>query len=174
MSSAQTTATTATNARIHVRPLERADAGAVVAMVSRCSAMTLYSRFHGVTDGVGYATGLFLDLAAHDSYVAWHGDDCVGLATIYVDSDSHGEIAVLVEDAWQRQGVGSALTLALVRRAREHGLRSLRAEVLADNAFILRKLTRIGMTDASPGSGTYAIRVAIGPHPISTPRSNQS
>ena len=147
--------------RVRVAPLDPSDSRAVLAMLGRCSPMTLYRRFHGVTDGVGHATSLFLDGATSGSYLAWHGEDCVGVATLYRHDGPSGEIAVLVEDAWQGRRVGSALTLALVRRAREHGLGSLTADLLADNTFVLRKLTRIGVTESSLRSGSYAVRVAL-------------
>jgi GNAT superfamily N-acetyltransferase len=149
--------------RVRVARLDPTDSRAVLDMLGRCSPTSLYHRFHGVTDGVGHVTNLILDSAARDSYLAWRASACVGVATLFVDEQGSGEIGVLVEDAWQGRGVGTALTLALVRRARERGLRSLQANLLAHNAFALRKLTRIGVTESSLGSGTYSVRVALGP-----------
>src|SRR5262249_51946364 len=120
--------------RPRIAPLDPDDTRAVLAMLGRCSPTTLYHRFHGVTDGVGHVTSLLVGPAIRDSYLAWHGADCVGLATLFVDDHRGGEIGILVEDACQGHGVGSALTLPLVRRAWERGLRSLQANLLAHNA----------------------------------------
>ncbi len=102
-------------------------------MVGRCTAMTLYRRFHGVTDGVSFAQQVLADAAGHDSYAAWSGDRCVGLGDLYVRDDT-AEIGVLVEDGWQRQGVGTALVVALAGRARQRRSPFLRADLLPENA----------------------------------------
>ena len=130
-------------------------------MVGRCSAMTLYRRFHGVTDGVRYAEQVLADAAGHDSYAAWSGDRCVGLGNLHV-SDDTAEIGVLVEDGWQRRGVGSALVVALVRRARERRSPFLRADLLADNRFALQALASVGPLSISFAHGSYTVLVDLG------------
>jgi GNAT superfamily N-acetyltransferase len=47
------------------------------------------------------------------------------------------EIGVVVADAWQGQGVGSALVRALISRARARGVTSLTMDVLPDNRQML-------------------------------------
>jgi GNAT superfamily N-acetyltransferase len=47
------------------------------------------------------------------------------------------EFGVVVADAWQGQGVGSALVRALISRARARGVTSLRMEVLPGNREVL-------------------------------------
>src|SRR5262245_39752138 len=59
-----------------------ADTHQVLAMLGRCSSGTLYRRFHGVTDGVAYARQLLTPGRGQDSYSAWVGDRCVGLASL--------------------------------------------------------------------------------------------
>ena len=98
-------------------------------MLGRCSSMTLYHRFHGITDGVAYARHVLANADGHDSYLAWSEDRCVGVGSLHVGEDQ-AEIGVLVEDSWQRRGVGTALLAALVGRARRCDLSSLRADVL--------------------------------------------
>uniref|UniRef100_A0AAU2A6W3 GNAT family N-acetyltransferase n=1 Tax=Streptomyces sp. NBC_00093 TaxID=2975649 RepID=A0AAU2A6W3_9ACTN len=53
-------------------------------------------------------------------------------------------LAVLVEDAWQRQGLGTALTDRLLRRAQHADVPCVHADVLSDNAAMLRILRRTG------------------------------
>ena len=47
------------------------------------------------------------------------------------------EIGVVVADAWQGQGVGSALVRALIGRARARGVTSLSMDVLPGNRDVL-------------------------------------
>ena len=47
------------------------------------------------------------------------------------------EIGVVVADAWQGQGVGSALVGALISRAQARGVTSLIMDVLPDNRQML-------------------------------------
>jgi GNAT superfamily N-acetyltransferase len=51
--------------------------------------------------------------------------------------ESVTEIGVVVADAWQGQGVGSALVRALLRRALARGVTSLSMDVLPDNQQVL-------------------------------------
>ena len=54
------------------------------------------------------------------------------------------EVAVAVVDDWQGMGVGGRLTAALAARAREEGITSFTALVLADNELILKLLGDLG------------------------------
>jgi GNAT superfamily N-acetyltransferase len=49
---------------------------------------------------------------------------------------------VLIEDGWQRRGLGSALVRQLVARAVERGVAELIASVLPDRASLLTVLGR--------------------------------
>jgi hypothetical protein len=51
--------------------------------------------------------------------------------------ESLTEIGVVVADAWQGQGVGSALIRTLVRRAQARGVTSLSMDVLPGNQQVL-------------------------------------
>jgi GNAT superfamily N-acetyltransferase len=151
----------ANGTRVRIAALRRGDAEAVFAMLSRCSAATMYHRFHGVTDGISHATKLMAGAADLSAYAAWHADRCVGLASLALDRDGSTHIGVLVEDGWQRRGVGSSLMGALVDRARERRLSTLVADVLADRQFILPLLARIGPTTTSVVNGGYRVRVGL-------------
>ena len=150
------------DASIRIEALECSDAESVLAMLGRCSAATLYHRFHGVTDGVSHATQLIAHAADRDAFVAWSADRCVGLASLAVDDEGAAHIGVLVEDAWQRRGVGTALSRAVVDTARARGLRRLAADVMADGQFIVRLLSGIGPITSSLGYGGYSVRVELG------------
>ena len=147
--------------QIRVAAFQRGDAQGVVAMLRRCSAATLYHRFHGLTDGVSHITRVLADAAGQELYGAWSGDSCIGLASLAVDGDGSVHIGVLVEDRWQRQGAGSALTGALVDRARDRQLPSLVADVLAEDQFIVPLLARISPITTSFVYGGYRVRLVL-------------
>lgn len=147
--------------RVRVAVLERADSEALLAMLERCSAETLYGRFHGVTDGTFYADQVLAAAANGDSSVAWNGNKCVGLGNLHVCDDT-ADVGVLVEDAWQRRGVGTALLFALLQRMHERGSQFLRADVLEENRFTLRVLSRLGSAKTSLAAGSYTISVDLG------------
>jgi GNAT superfamily N-acetyltransferase len=152
--------------RVRVAALEHGDADNLFAMLGRCSPGTLYGRFHGVTDGTFYARQVLATAESKDSYVAWHGQNLVGLANLHV-SDDTADIGVLIEDAWQRRGVGTALLSALVRRVRERGSRFLRADVLDDNRFVIRALSLLGSAKTAVAAGSYTTVVDLA---VSAPR----
>ncbi|HEU5099040.1 MAG TPA: GNAT family N-acetyltransferase [Roseiflexaceae bacterium] len=54
------------------------------------------------------------------------------------------EIALVVADAYQREGIGSALCAFLVGLARREGLAALRAMALAENTAVRRMVARSG------------------------------
>ena len=54
------------------------------------------------------------------------------------------EIALVVADAYQREGIGSALCAYLVAAARRQGLAALRALALAENTAVRRMVARSG------------------------------
>jgi len=59
-------------------------------------------------------------------------------------SPAAAEIALVVADAYQRQGIGSALISHLVTAARRHGISTLHATALADNVGVRRMVARSG------------------------------
>jgi len=147
--------------RIRILPLQPTHSEPLLAMLRRCSRATLYHRFHGVTDGVAYVRQALESGAHQDAYGAWSADSCVGIASMHTDGPGDADIGVLVEDAWQWRGVGAALVRATVRRARERGLKVLRADVLADNQFIVPLLARIGPIRTTVGCGVYTVLVSL-------------
>jgi acetyltransferase len=54
------------------------------------------------------------------------------------------EIALVVADAYQREGIGSALCAYLVAAARREGLTALRVMALAENTAVRRMVARSG------------------------------
>jgi GNAT superfamily N-acetyltransferase len=138
-----------------------ANISAVLRMMSRCSRSTLFHRFHGYTDGIAYTRRLLEGQVGHQTLVAWRNGSCIGLATLTIDTDGRAELAVLVEDAWQRRGVGTRMVEALLERARTAGIPSVHADVLGEDMFILSLLRRIGPVKVSADSGTFSVDVDL-------------
>jgi GNAT superfamily N-acetyltransferase len=134
------------------------DRPAVAAMAGRCSRATVYRRFHGFIDLPTYVAGLFAGEQYH--LAAWCGGACVGLATVASSWSGH-DVGVLVEDRWQRRGIGSALCEELVTAARQMGLAGLHADVLSDDAFVLRLLRRHGSLDINLEYGVYSVDLSF-------------
>jgi GNAT superfamily N-acetyltransferase len=146
--------------RIRIAVVDLGDSESLIEMFGRCSSTALYRRFHGVTNGIFYARQVLATANARDSYLAWIGKQCVGLGNLHV-SDDTANVGVLVEDDWQRRGVGTALLFALIHRAREHGSHFLRADVLDENRFILQMLARLGPAKTSLSAGSYSTVVEL-------------
>jgi GNAT superfamily N-acetyltransferase len=145
-----------------VVPLRREELPGLLAMVRRCSRETLFRRFHGFTDGISYARHLTADGDEQETVVAWLGERCLGFATLAGGGDE-ADVGVLVEDAWQRRGVGGRLIAELVDLARRRHVTRLRADVLADAAFVIPVLSRFGRMKMCVHPGGYSVRVELHP-----------
>ena len=80
-----------------------------------------------------------------DVLVATHGGVIIGHAMAADRAAAGGgsltEIGVVVADAWQGRGVGSALVRTLVSRAQARGVMSLSMDVLPGNQQVLAMIT---------------------------------
>jgi len=146
------------NDNLLVRSLLPADLPAVGEMTARCSRDTIFHRFHGFIDLPTYLGGLLT--GEQTSVVACWENCCVGLASLGPGAQGP-ELAVLVEDAWQRRGIGGALFDALVDMAKARGHRLLHADVLFEDAYILRALARYGRLDVELEYGDYSVSVYL-------------
>lgn len=146
-----------------LRPAAVSDTEAVLALLARCSRASRFHRFHGFTDGVPYFRAQLRDRPGDQTLLAWHGSTCVGVATLGDTGLVH--LGVLVEDGWQRQGIGTQLAVSLLDRARAIGVTTVHADVLSDDLYVLRSLRRIGPLTASVERGVWSIDVALGSQP---------
>jgi GNAT superfamily N-acetyltransferase len=129
-------------AELLVRPASGDDDAAVRRLHGRCSVATLTRRYPGGPPS-GERLRRLLTPAGGIAVVAQYGDDVVATANLVVEGDL-GEVALLVEDAWQRRGVGTALVRRLLGYARQAGSAAVVAHASADNVPMLRTLRRIG------------------------------
>jgi len=134
-------------------------------MLGRCSRASLYHRFHGFTDGAAYFGALLRDRPASQTLLAWSGSACVGAAALGVSETGIVDLGVLVEDAWQRRGIGTRLIASLLGDARARGVTTVHADVLADDVFLLRVLRQLAPLSVSAGSGSYSIDIDLRSQP---------
>ena len=76
----------------------------------------------------------------------------VAMANLLTEGDL-GEVALLVQDAWQRRGIGTALLRRLTAWATRHTFSALVAHTGADNVAMLRTLRRLGVADRGERDG---------------------
>jgi GNAT superfamily N-acetyltransferase len=117
-------------------------------LFERCSVETIALRFFGRQNA--FPRSYLRDVLAgvpehHDAVVARDraGGGIVGLASLGAGSAAGPdvpELGVLVADAWQRHGIGSAMVELLVRRARARDVERLLASVLPDRSGVLAAL----------------------------------
>jgi RimJ/RimL family protein N-acetyltransferase len=135
-----------------VRLIEAADLEPLRRFFDGVSAESRYARFLGHIKDLSPAMWRYLtdiDGRDHVAYVACHGGprEIVGVGRWIrlANEPSTAEVALLIGDAHQRQGIGRALCGALIDAARERRVSRLRAFVLPDNRGIRRLLRGDGL-----------------------------
>jgi GNAT superfamily N-acetyltransferase len=124
-----------------VRPADRADLDAVRAMHERCSQTSRYRRY---LSGTAVPSNAALRRLLRDASVVVHGDEIVAMATLSADG-SEAELGLLVVDAWQRRGIGTALLRRALRLARLSGREAVHVHTHADNSPMIRTMHRLGL-----------------------------
>jgi acetyltransferase (GNAT) family protein len=135
-----------------IRRATAADRRVVLAMQRRCSAASLRRRYLGAVAGrLDRLVDQLVPPARGVSIGAFNpSGDCVGLANMVPLADRDAvELAVLVQDGWQRYGVGlrlSQVALAMPERAG----RSVWLLSQADNVPSIALARRLGHRGAPP------------------------
>ncbi len=127
---------------VHLRPIVPSDADALVAFHGKLSERTRYLRYFGAYPRIPQRDlERFSVVDHHDrvAFVALLGDDIIAVGRYERLGDGpSAEVAFVVDDAHQGRGVGSILLEHLAAAASESGLRRFVAEVLAENAAMVR------------------------------------
>ena len=137
--------------RLRLRPLTRDDRDGVLALFGRLSEESRWRRFMSPKPSLApreldYMTDI--DHVAHEAYAAVDERDgsLAGVAR-YVrhnGAECSAELAVEVADELQRRGIGTALCMRVIERARENGFTVLTATSLWSNQPARRLLRRLG------------------------------
>lgn len=126
---------------LHVRPIRPDDAAALVAFHHRLSEGSVYRRYFSWHPELSDAEVTHLttvDFVDRLALVVCDGDELVAVGRYdrYPDSD-RAEVAFLVTDTLQRQGIGSQLLERLASAAWERGITTFVAETQTDNRDML-------------------------------------
>jgi RimJ/RimL family protein N-acetyltransferase len=137
---------------IEFRALRPDDRAGLLAAVDRTSEQSLYRRFFAFKRGFTEREIDFycnVDFVSHVALVAVSDDagttTIVGGARYIVAQPGQAEVAFAVGDAYQGQGIGSALLGHLVAIARQAGLKTLVADVLPENTAMLKIFEKSGI-----------------------------
>jgi GNAT superfamily N-acetyltransferase len=146
---------------LRLRSLSLGDADALVRTVDRCSAKTRQDRFHEpltslpsswarricVPDGRRVVIAAAVEGIDHRQanqpgaiLGAPYDDEIVALAQVEPEAGS-AELVILVEDSYQRAGLGVLLVCAALSEAARNGLTRVRAHIMPENEGIQRLLS---------------------------------
>ncbi|MFJ6770577.1 GNAT family N-acetyltransferase [Kitasatospora sp. NPDC091257] len=145
-----------------LRPAGPADRAAALAMHGRCSPASLRQRYHGpVRDAGRYLDHLLDPRHGHSFAVAAPDGRLVALGHLMWD-DGEAELAVLVEDAWQRHGLGLALLRRLSAAARSADVRTVYAVTHGTNTGLIAAMRRLDAPlDFLAEDGTLVITATL-------------
>ncbi|CAL9320729.1 GNAT family N-acetyltransferase [Streptomyces sp. SudanB182_2057] len=147
---------------ITVRRVDTGDLAAARAMHDRCSPRTLGLRYHGpVGDADRYLNHLLSPRFGRTLAAQTASGRIVGLGHLLWDGDET-EVALLVEDEWQRRGVGGELLGRLVGMAAEAGCASVYAVTKASNTGMIAAMRALGLPlDYQIEEGTLVITARL-------------
>ncbi|MFI9723133.1 GNAT family N-acetyltransferase [Streptomyces sp. NPDC052396] len=150
---------------ITVRRADTGDLEAARRMHQRCSRATLALRYHGPVQDTQAADRYLRHLLSPRfgrtlaAYTA--SGRLVGLGHLLWDGEET-EVALLVEDAWQRRGVGGELLARLVGMAREAGCESVYAVTRASNTGMVAAMRALDLPlDYQIEEGTLVVTARL-------------
>jgi len=158
---------------VTIRPIRPDDAPRLQVLFYRLSPESIALRFLGhpkeLPDeqaqqlaNVDYQTRMAL-VAIHEQDDEEH---IIAVARYAADSAQPdlAEAAIVVEDEYQKRGLGTLLLTRLVAYARTHGIRAFMATVHHDNVQIMRFIRRSGLPSESKlEAGVWEIMVKLEP-----------
>lgn len=134
---------------VTIRPLTRADTGAIEAVFAGLSPRSRFLRYHCPTPRLtGTLRRWLLDVEGpdHAGLLAEartrSGRRPIGMAHVVRAGSRTAELAIEVVDSWQQRGVGTLLFDAAVTAAAERGFTELLVRIHPDNHRVLRSVDR--------------------------------
>jgi RimJ/RimL family protein N-acetyltransferase len=90
-------------------------------------------------------------------------EEIVGMGQYFIDENSHtAEVAFVVRDEFQKQGIGAELLTYLTYLGKRKGLHGFTASVLTDNKPMLILFERIGFViEQMPDGGVYELKMSF-------------
>jgi acetyl coenzyme A synthetase (ADP forming)-like protein len=160
---------------ILLRPIKVDDVKSWVEFVGRLSAHTKHLRFHhvpkemGLEDAVRFCTVDYRDTFAFIAEVLRETKrDIVAIGRYYRLPNHHSaEVTLTIEDSYQGQGLGTSILEQLADVARENGIDSFEADVLAENEQMMKVLKDYGFhVDSELQTGVYRVTFPIAETPV--------
>lgn len=162
------------DAVITIRPIRPDDESLIKEMFYSFSEQTVYLRYHGslkamphnklqVFCNVDYETEMALV-----AVVGSEGDQqVIGVGRYMADADGlSAELAFVVQDDWQRKGLGTHLFERLIEVGKLQGIRRFSADVLAANSGMLKIFHRSAL-NVTTTTENGLVRVAMSlPEPV--------
>jgi GNAT superfamily N-acetyltransferase len=155
---------------VTIRPLIAGDAPRLQALYSRLSPESIYYRFLSRSKELSREQAKRLanvDYDARMAFVATLGSDAeaplIGVAR-YAEGLEPGvaEAGVVVQDRYQRLGLGTILLTDLAEYARDQGIHTFVGWIHQSNAAILQFIRRSGLpTQSRLEAGVWEIRVQL-------------
>jgi GNAT superfamily N-acetyltransferase len=138
--------------QVEIRAFRSGDRDDLLAAVGRTSAQSLYRRFFTVKRSFSEREREFflnVDFIDHVALMAWVDESArrviAGGGRYVVVEPGKAEVAFVVVDQYQGQGIGAALMRHLAAIARSAGLQELIAEVLPENVSMLKVFEKSGL-----------------------------
>jgi GNAT superfamily N-acetyltransferase len=126
--------------------LEPSDAQLVGQMFRRLSAESIYWRFFSPVSrpDLLQASVKQLDHRDREAVGAVVGGELIGMAQyVRKRGDTRAQLAIVIVDEWQRQGLGTRLVAALAQRAISEGIDSFAVDIQGDNYGALKLFRRL-------------------------------
>jgi acetyltransferase len=141
-----------------IRPIRPEDEPLIIALHAAHSEHTIRMRFFSMVKTLSRDSLIrlcHLDYNREMALTAVLRDDggprLLGVSRYYLNPETgDAEFALVVSDAYQRQGLGRHLMQRLIAVARERGVKRLVGQVLAENAPMLRLLNSLGFSPPVP------------------------
>lgn len=148
------------------RPIQSDDLERLRRMFDRCSPDTIYRRFfshYSAAPEWVLRRLTYVDYVHRCAIVAVVDDEIVGVARFdKVGAGDEAEVAICVEDAWQRRGVARELLAWTSDLARSRGVATMIADVQAGNGAALALLRAVlPQAVVTPEGTTFAVRAAL-------------
>jgi acyl-CoA hydrolase len=157
--------------KLVVRPIRSSDEDLIKAMFYEFSEQTKYLRYHGtlkslphnklqVFCNVDYDTEMALVVARGR---AGH-EEIIGVGRYMTNPGKRSaEMAFVVSDDWQRNGIGTHLFQRLVQIGKQAGIQQFNADVLPENSGMLKIFHRSGLnTETSTDEGVVRVTMTVG------------
>jgi RimJ/RimL family protein N-acetyltransferase len=164
--------TLADRTAVSLRPIRPDDVPALQALHARLSPETIYWRYLGVHPVLATAEAERLTHVDCENCVAFvttctenSQEDIVGVARYERLGAGHAdeaEFTIVVEDRFQRRGIGTLLWRQLTAQARAHGIRLFVAVIHPENQRMWRFMRRSGLKmDTKLYGGVMTARVYL-------------